>query len=98
MSRELPIPVKVLDGPKAIRLGCVGCGSERDATDDEVGRGEEYVATCVCGSELVWKYAQADECPGCGRLGWWQSAYDDGTCSRRCHLVVEYRRELERGR
>jgi hypothetical protein len=99
VADELPILVERFSSAQAKRLACEhGCGFERDATGDEIASGaHEYGIGCRCGGVLIYKYEEAQKCANCGRLGWWQTPYGDGTCSRACHLQVEYAKELARG-
>lgn len=92
---EYPIPVEHLDSYKAQRLGCEGCGYERAATEDEItgySEPESFVFCPECKHGLTWKYAEADPCRNCGKLGWF-SDYPEGCCSRACVLQLEYRKE-----
>ena len=92
---EYPIPVAKLDGKKATTLVCEGCGFTRQAKESEFYSEPECFVKCEkCGEGMPWKYAQADQCPACKRLGWWHTAYDDNACSRVCHLQLEYAKEL----
>lgn len=91
-EHDYPIPVERLDGSKPGQLICPECRFERQATRDEIALNEpEFHTSCdYCHTGLMFKYAEGDKCPGCGRLGWWDSPYDDNACSRACHFQAEY--------
>lgn len=98
MKPDYPIPVESIDGKRASALACPECAYERQATSDEIGFIEpEFHTACPhCGEGLVFKYALADKCPGCGRLGWWDTpASYNGACSRACHLQAEYAAQIK---
>jgi hypothetical protein len=94
---EFPIPVERLTPSRAVRLTCGSdCGYERDATEEEISLCDALPHCPTCdGGWLEWKYAEADKCPSCGRVGWWETPYDDGSCSRVCHLQAEYAATLK---
>lgn len=96
---KFPIPVERLDGDKPMALACEGCEFTRQAdpeADGNVFIEPEFHLFCPkCGGGLAWRYAEADyKCPACGKLGWWENVFGDGSCSRRCHLQAEHAKEL----
>jgi hypothetical protein len=90
VSEELPIIVKLLRGPNALRIACERCGAEVNITPDDLNQEATWDCPRACGGEAIFKYVEADhECPSCGKLGF----FPDGLapcCSRRCMLQVEH--------
>lgn len=100
---EYPILTADFGKEEARTLACPRCDATREATDDEVGM-TDGLGPCqrcyVQGSGermafLEWKYAPADECEGCGSLGFYDRNVNDGCCSRACMLQAEHIRNLE---
>jgi hypothetical protein len=74
---------------------CVGCKRERKM-DPADGDPYDMCLTCrVCGDGIMWKYNEADKCPGCGTLGFWDHDVLKGACSRKCMLQAEYAASLK---
>lgn len=107
---ELPILVKRFDDKHpGDALACSACGFTRKATEDEC-MAADWLPGCDRGClgllgepvHLDWKYAEADECEGCGKLGWFGGdkraaegwTLPAGVCSRRCQLVAEHKTSL----
>ena len=79
---------------------CIGtCGREWKGhelpRDPAEGEPEELGVECSCGGVVVFKYLEAPQCPGCGKLGGYSSHALGGCCSRRCQLQAEYAAALK---
>lgn len=106
---DYPIPVARYEGASAFVIVCESCGTEATIGPDALTSDGSYACPrnwdapivrwderhklpCPDG-HAVHKYQEADPCPGCGKLGWWDVG-DDNACSRRCQLQAEYARSL----
>lgn len=102
---EYPILVERYRGNQALTIVCERCGAEDVINPDKILNEDFYecpadaelgrrVSTAPrCRGSAAMKYVEADRCPGCRRLGFWEGL--DGCCSRRCQLQAEYARSLE---
>lgn len=96
----MPVPVDVFKGEVCTTLACEKCGWIRQATEDEIGL-TDGLGVCEddgCTGFLTWAYQDGDECPNCGKLGWFSSLGQDqlnGACSRPCMLQAEYAAKLK---
>jgi hypothetical protein len=68
--------------------------SEGDPYDLCLRHGNPTVGEC--GGQLVYKYAEADKCGGCGKLGFYDTKLSH-CCSRKCMLQAEYAATLGSG-
>lgn len=105
---EYPIPVERYAGNQALTIVCERCGAEDVISPDEILNEDLYECPADtersrrasteprCRGYAVMKYAEADRCPGCRRLGFWNARLD-GCCSRRCQLQAEYAKTLASG-
>lgn len=106
---EYPILVAEWRGDQALTIICEECGAEEIVDPDELlneGIYECPADTALyrsgstarrCRGTAVMKYEQADQCEGCGKLGFWHGSHEtaiDGCCSRRCALQAEYAKQL----
>jgi hypothetical protein len=97
---DYPIPVAEYTGDQALTIVCESCGAEgviaaNGILNDGVYQCPsvtEYVAGWYRGC-AVHMFAEADRCPGCGRLGWYGDA-PEKACSRACALQAEYAKTL----
>jgi hypothetical protein len=94
VSARFPIVVKHLVGIANLLIACESCEAETAITPDDLNQEASWDCPKGCGGEATFKYVEADdECPSCGKLGF----FPDGLapcCSRRCMLQVEYQRTL----
>ena len=105
---EYPILVERYTGNQSLTIICERCGSEDVISPDEILNEDLYECPADteigrqastarrCHGTASMKYAEADRCHGCRRLGFWDHL--DGCCSRRCQLQAEYARSLEANR
>lgn len=93
MSRY-PILVARYKGSQSLTKVCETCEATGLITVDEINQDDIY--SCPAGHDehtAVMKYVEADRCPNCRRLGF----YDPPTspcCSRVCALQWEYAQSL----
>jgi hypothetical protein len=86
---DYPILVERYGPGQSDRVVCEYC-HEESMLDPSEGDPYDMCLECACGGPLVWKYDEADKCPGCGKLGFYDYPLLQGCCSRRCRLVAEY--------
>jgi hypothetical protein len=88
-------------GNQALRIVCERCAATRVIDGDDIKN--EGIYACprdtasdanFCGGLAVHMYAEADRCPSCRRLGFYEErlAY---CCSRACMLQADYAKTLE---
>lgn len=85
-----PLPVERYTGQQSLTIICESCGAQEVVGPDDVHNDGLYNCPVDCGGVAVFKYAEADRCPGCGELGWYDHNVLKGACSRRCMLQAEY--------
>jgi hypothetical protein len=95
MADNFPILVDRYQGNQGRTVICTLCLAEKVVGDigDVIGEEGEGACPVGCGGDTVFKYVEADRCPSCGKLGFWDRALDR-CCSRKCMLQAEYARTL----
>lgn len=86
-----PILVKDYKGDQAFTIRCQACDAEAVIHPDDLSNEDIYDCPDGCGAIAEHKYWLADECPNCGKLGFW-AVNLDYCCSRVCQLQNEYRK------
>lgn len=94
---EYPILVREWKGNQSMQIVCESCGAEAFLTGDTIRNEGFYNCPKDCGGSATYKYEQADECPGCKKLGFFHRGALDGCCSRACKLQRDYAKDLTRG-
>lgn len=93
MADRYPILVERYNGKQGITIVCERCHAERVIDADELNNEDLYDCPVQCGGSACMKYAEADKCPSCGKLGFWHGTLG-GCCSRVCMLQAEYAKAL----
>ena len=91
-----PILVKRWTGDQAMTIVCEACHATAVIDPDDIQNEDIYPCPLDCGGWACMKYYEADECPGCGKLGFWSETHEalDGHCSRVCQLQAAYAADL----
>ena len=92
---EYPIPVERYRGDQALTVICETCCAETVVDSDNVLSDGFYGCPADCGGLATFKYAEADRCPNCKKLGWFPEALSHHCCSRVCVLQWEYALSLK---
>lgn len=90
-----PILVERLTGDLALSIICECCHAEEIIDVDDLLNEGLYDCPDDCGGAAVMKYEEADKCPGCGTLGFYDAKVLAGRCSRVCMLQAEYAASLK---
>jgi hypothetical protein len=97
---DYPILVERYRGEQSMTIVCEDCHAERVIDADDISNEGDYICPrdtygqpTVCGGFAVMKYQEADSCPNCGKLGFWDE-HPGQCCSRVCQLQAEYAKEL----
>lgn len=92
---EYPILVENYKEDQAAKVVCASCHLELTYWDPSEGDPYDLCLSCdSCGGGLRYKYQQADRCPGCATLGFYEKTLDY-CCSRVCQLQSEYAATLK---
>lgn len=94
MSPRYPILVERYAGNQAVTIVCESCNATAVIDAADLRSDPLYACPAGCGGHATHKYEEADRCPGCGKLGFYERVLG-GCCSRVCQLQAEYARELE---
>lgn len=89
-----PILVERLTGKRALLIACLSCDAETTIGAEDIRNDMNYSCPKGCGGWAVYKYAEADKCPNCDRLGWYSGNGLEDCCSRPCQLQAEYAKSL----
>jgi hypothetical protein len=102
---DYPLPVRRFTPDQATTIICEVCHTEAVIEADDLLN--EGLYECPANTELgklastaprcpgsaVMKYEEADPCPNCGKLGWFDPVLK-GCCTRVCMLQFEYAASL----
>jgi hypothetical protein len=105
MSDRYPILVRDLKPEQALVIVCEKCGEEETIDPEDLLNEGLYACPrwAECDGSAIMKYEPADECKGCGKLGFWHDRPGakfgtlNGCCSRVCMLQAEYAATLKAG-
>lgn len=90
---KYPILVRRFTSDQSLTIVCVVCEAEAVISQDDILNDGWYACPAGCDGIAVFKYEEADTCPSCGKLGFFEAVLD-GCCSRVCKLQHEYAQRL----
>jgi hypothetical protein len=89
-----PILIEHYTGKQSMTIVCKDCHTERVLSPDDLSNEGIYHCAACDAWNATYKYEEADKCPNCGTLGFYEAVLDY-CCSRVCQLQTEYARDLK---